>query len=94
MEHAFTKEDFSVRELMELQVLAFAKDLFEAMKKQTGFPLEMDNVKVHVELSLLKPIGDDGDLDKPSVKSQSRKTVATAQPEMPINWHKKPTEKN
>ena len=70
---ACTKEDFSVRELMERQLISFAKDLLEAVKKQSGYPEEMDDVKVHVELTLLKPIGDGEDMP-------------VGMPSRPIEW--------
>lgn len=90
VEGAFTKEDFSIREMMELQTLAYAKDLFEAMKKQTGFPLEMDNVTVHVELTLLKPIGYDEGVDERCPIKDPKATHGDG----PINWFKKVKEIN
>jgi hypothetical protein len=44
---------------MEQQLLAYAKGLLENVKKQAGFPVEMDDIKVHVDLYFLKPIGDE-----------------------------------
>ena len=55
------KTDFSIQQMLEKNCLRYAYEQLEMVKKMAGFPEDMEDIKVEVQLQLLLPYKENTD---------------------------------